>query len=142
VIPTIQDLSGSGPTHRDVKPENCLIRTDGYLKLCDFRMANRLPSTILMQNDGTEVVTLAITMRGTSEFMAPKYILSTGYNKGIDWWALGCVLVEMFTGQSPFELGGDLKGPFKEKCLIEMGKGLSTSLWSLKSQGGRVLHLL
>jgi serine/threonine protein kinase/CRP-like cAMP-binding protein len=124
-----------GFIHRDVKPENCLIGTDGYLKLCDFGMAKRLPSTILMQNGGTEVVTLAFTMCGTPEFMAPEYILSTGYNKGVDWWALGCMLVEMFTGQSPFEFGGDLKGTFKEICLIGMGKRTFNIPLELKKPG-------
>jgi CRP-like cAMP-binding protein/tRNA A-37 threonylcarbamoyl transferase component Bud32 len=127
-----------GFIHRDVKPENCLIGTDGYLKLCDFGMAKRLPSTILMQNGGTEVVTLAFTMCGTPEFMAPEYILSTGYNKGVDWWALGCMLVEMYTGQSPFDFGGDLKSTFKEICLIGMGKRVFSTPPELKKTGMEV----
>ena len=111
-----------GFVHRDIKPENCLIGKDGFLKLCDFGMAKRLPSTILLPKGGTEVVTLAFTMCGTPEFMAPEYILSTGYDKGVDWWALGCLLVEMCTGRSPFEFNGDLKATFKEVCLIGMGR--------------------
>ena len=124
-----------GFVHRDVKPENCLIAVDGSLKLCDFGMAKRLPSTIRMQNGGTEVVTLAFTMCGTPEFMAPEYILSTGYNKGVDWWALGCILVEMYTGQSPFEFGGDLKCTFKEVCLIGMERKEFNPPLQLKKSG-------
>lgn len=111
---------------RDVKPENCLIGSDGYIKLCDFGMAKRLPSTVQLPSGGTEVVTLAFTMCGTPEFMAPEFVLSIGYNKSIDWWALGCILVEMYCGKSPFEFDGDLKKTFKEVCLIGMGREIYT----------------
>ncbi|KAL9188700.1 hypothetical protein ACHAXT_007078 [Thalassiosira profunda] len=115
-------LHTKGFVHRDVKPENCLIGKDGYLRLCDFGMAKRLPSTVQLPSGGTEVVTLAFTMCGTPEFMAPEFVLSTGYSKGIDWWALGCILVEMYSGKSPFEYNGDLKETFKKVCLIGMGR--------------------
>ena len=85
-------------------------------------MAKRLPSTVQLPSGGTEVVTLAFTMCGTPEFMAPEFVLSTGYSKGIDWWALGCILVEMYSGRSPFEFDGDLKKTFKQVCLIGMGR--------------------
>ena len=61
-------------------------------------------------------------MCGTPEFMAPEFVLSTGYDKGVDIWALGCILVEMYTGRSPFEFDGDLKKTFKEVCLIGMNR--------------------
>ena len=111
-----------GFIHRDIKPENCLIGRDGYLKVCDLGMAKRMPSTIMLPNGGIEVVSLAFTLCGTPEFMAPEFLLSTGYDKGVDWWALGCILVEMYTGRSPFEFEGDLKKTFKEVCLVGMGK--------------------
>mmetsp|Transcript_36556 Transcript_36556/g.74457 ORF Transcript_36556/g.74457 Transcript_36556/m.74457 type:complete len:723 (-) Transcript_36556:169-2337(-) len=111
-----------GFVNRDVKPENCLIGKDGYIKLCDFGMAKRLPCTVRLPSGGTEVVTLAFTMCGTPEFLAPEFVLSTGYDKGVDLWALGCILVEMYTGKSPFEFGGNLKATFKEVCMIGMGR--------------------
>jgi len=111
-----------GYVHRDVKPENCLIDERGYIKLCDFGMAKRLPATVQMPNGGTEVVTLAFTMCGTPEFMAPEFVLSTGYDKGVDIWALGCIMVEMYSGRGPFDCDGDLKKTFKAVCLIGMGR--------------------
>ena len=121
IVSGLNFLHRRGFVHRDVKPENCLIGKDGYLKLCDYGMAKRLPSTIQLPSGGTEVVTLAFTMCGTPEFIAPECVLSSGYSKGIDWWALGCILVEMYSGKSPFEFG-DLKKTFKSVCLIGMGR--------------------
>jgi CRP-like cAMP-binding protein len=112
-----------GFIHRDIKPENCLIGSDGYLMLCDFGLAKRLPSTVVLPKSGTtEVVTLAFTMCGTPEFMAPEFVLSTGYTKSADWWAVGAILYEMHCGRNPFDKGGDLKKTFKAVCMIGMGR--------------------
>ena len=74
-------------------------------------------------------------MCGTPEFMAPEFVLSTGYDKGVDIWALGCILVEMYAGRSPFEFDGDLKRTFKEICLIGMGRKKLSSPDALKRKG-------
>lgn len=121
IVAALVHIHKKGIIHRDIKPENCLIDRNGYIKLCDFGMAKRLPSTVYLENGRTEVVTLAFTMCGTPEFMGPEFVLSTGYDKNIDLWALGCMLVEMYTARSPFEYG-DLKRTFKEVCLIGMDK--------------------
>lgn len=118
-----------------MKPENCLIDKDGYVKLCDFGMAKRMPHSVVMPNGGTEVVRLAFTMCGTPEFMAPEFVLSTGYDKGVDWWALGCIIVEMYSGRAPFDYDGDLKKTFKAVCLIGMGRKIFEVPKPLKKKG-------
>ena len=124
-----------GLIHRDIKPENCLIDADGYVKLCDFGMAKRMPNTVVLPSGGTEVVRLAFTMCGTPEFMAPEFVLSTGYDKGVDWWALGCIAVEMYSGRAPFDYDGDLKKTFKAVCLIGMGRKTLDVPKALKKKG-------
>ncbi|CAF0763798.1 unnamed protein product [Rotaria sordida] len=75
--------------YRDLKPENILFAADGYLKITDFGFAK-------LVRDRT------YTLCGTPEYIAPEIILSRGYNKSVDYWALGILIFEMAAGYPPF----------------------------------------
>lgn len=56
---------------------------------------------------------------GTPEYLAPEIILSKGYNKAVDWWALGVLVYEMAAGYPPFfadQLSKFMKKLFQERC--------------------------
>lgn len=83
--------------HRDLKPQNILISSDGRLKLADFGLARAFSIPIKTWTD--EVVTLW--------YRPPDVLLGNiDYKTSIDMWAVGCIFFEMATGRSLFT-GGD-----------------------------------
>jgi serine/threonine-protein kinase len=85
-----------GVVHRDVKPGNFLLTTDGKLKLSDFGLATLVAG---------RRVTAAGRTAGTYEYMAPEQITGKELSTRTDLYALGCVLFELLTGRPPF-IGG------------------------------------
>jgi len=97
----LSHLHEHGFVYRDMKPENVLIGADGYLCLIDLGFAKACPYHIDV--DGSDVYhEQCFTTCGTPEYMAPEFIFQTGHDKGADYWAMGCLVFEMFHGFTPF----------------------------------------
>ena len=79
--------------HRDLKPQNLLIDSNGGIKMCDFGLARVF--SLPMRNYTHEVVTLW--------YRAPEILLgSRSYNMAVDVWSLGLIFSEMLTGNALF----------------------------------------
>ena len=80
--------------HRDVKPQNVLIDTEGTAKVTDFGIARTLEEEGLT-DDGRVL--------GTTDYVAPEQALGQPVSGQSDVYSLGVVLYEMLTGQLPYK---------------------------------------
>jgi serine/threonine protein kinase len=88
----------AGLVHRDVKPQNLLLSTDGVLKLGDFGIA--------AGHEGTRL-TLAGTVLGTAGYLAPEQARGERVTAAADIYAVGAVLYELLAGE-PSRTAGSL----------------------------------
>jgi hypothetical protein len=91
--------------HRDVKPENVMVRPDGYTKLLDFGLA-RLHETAVAAATGT--ASDAGLIVGTVGYMAPEQARGETAAPEADVFAFGVMLYEVATGKHPFMAASQL----------------------------------
>ena len=89
----LQHAHDAGLVHRDVKPQNLLLRRDGTLEIADFGIARAAETTRL---------TLAGTVLGTAAYLAPEQALGEDVGPAADVYSLGAVLYELLAGEPPF----------------------------------------
>jgi serine/threonine protein kinase len=86
-------LHEHGIIYRDLKPENILVGKNGHLKFTDFGLSK----------DGMEFEDRELTFSvcGTPEYIAPEILKMHGHGSSVDWWSLGILLFELYTGVPP-----------------------------------------
>ncbi|KZF19699.1 kinase-like protein [Xylona heveae TC161] len=93
-----------GVVYRDLKPENCLLDSEGHLLLTDFGL-----SKVAVDGDHCKSVL------GTIEYMAPEVVQGNNYNHAVDWWSLGALGFDLLTGSPPFQ--GNNHAKIQERIL-------------------------
>lgn len=94
VCRALSHAHGASILHRDVKPENIMIRSDGVVKLMDFGIAHMVD---------LERLTVTGQLLGSPAYMAPEHVEGRPLDFRSDVFAAGTVLYQLAVGSLPFE---------------------------------------
>ncbi|KAL5231166.1 hypothetical protein ABZP36_029942 [Zizania latifolia] len=92
ILHGLEYLHRNGIIHRDIKGANILVDNKGCIKLADFGASKQVE----------KLATTAKTMKGTPYWMAPEVIVGSGHDFSADIWSVGCTVIEMSTGKTPW----------------------------------------
>jgi eukaryotic-like serine/threonine-protein kinase len=95
ILSALRFAHSKGIVHRDIKPHNVLVDSEGRVKVTDFGIARA----------GASQMTEAGSIVGTAQYLSPEQARGTAVDQRSDLYSLGIVLYELLTGTVPF--GGD-----------------------------------
>ena len=89
-------MHSKGWIHRDVKPDNFLVKTNGEVKLIDFALATRKKSGLARLFSGKAKI------QGTRSYMSPEQIRGQPLDERADIYSYGCMVYELLGGKPPY----------------------------------------
>ncbi|KAH6654067.1 STE/STE11 protein kinase [Truncatella angustata] len=111
ILQGLSYLHGQDIIHRDIKGANILVDNKGTIKISDFGISKKLEATNIL--GGAAANKNRPSLQGSVFWMAPEVVKQTSYTRKADIWSLGCLVVEMMTGNHPFPDCSQLQAIFK-----------------------------
>lgn len=94
ILSALQHAHNNGIIHRDIKPQNILVNSEGLIKVADFGIARVAGSSTLSKGDN---------VMGSVHYFSPEQARGEDVTFASDIYSVGVVLYEMLTGQVPFD---------------------------------------
>ena len=94
ILSALQHAHKNGIIHRDIKPQNILVHSDGHIKVADFGIARVAGSSTISRSD---------SVMGSVHYFSPEQARGEEVTFASDLYSVGVVLYEMLTGQPPFD---------------------------------------
>ncbi|KAI8071176.1 kinase-like domain-containing protein [Gilbertella persicaria] len=110
ILKGLSYLHGKDIVHRDIKGANVLVDNKGGVKITDFGISKKVEEEM-----GTHAAHRP-SLQGSIYWMAPEVVKQTHYTMKADIWSLGCMVVEMFTGDHPFPEYSQMQAIFQIGC--------------------------
>ncbi|KAG7452486.1 Pkinase-domain-containing protein [Guyanagaster necrorhizus] len=95
--------------HRDIKGANILVDNKGGVKISDFGISKKVDVQVLAGNNRVHRPSL----QGSVFWMAPEVVKQSGHTQKADIWSVGCLVVEMLTGEHPWAQLTQMQAIFK-----------------------------
>ncbi|MDO5672745.1 MAG: Stk1 family PASTA domain-containing Ser/Thr kinase [Actinomycetaceae bacterium] len=95
VLGALEYSHHQGLVHRDIKPGNVMLTTDGKVKVMDFGIARAL-------TDSAATMTQTDAVVGTAQYLSPEQARGEQVDARSDLYSTGCLLFELLTGRPPF----------------------------------------
>ncbi|KAM9999438.1 hypothetical protein ACTFIY_004527 [Dictyostelium cf. discoideum] len=109
IVNGLEFIHSCGIIHRDLKIDNLIFDKNGIIKIVDFGFSEIgfTDNSIKNRNKKNK------KCLGTPYYMSPEVINNSGYGKTVDWWALGIIIFELLSGETPF-VGDNLNMVFEK----------------------------